>query len=188
MPCDNSTNSDEYSQVLGTLLELRNRISPDYTVYGEGGEFNVDLGRLQSMQTASFNRFYSTNDLSSVHSVGNQVKYTYVSNINSSIHYYIDIYNSATNVNNINIILLVCINIDFSAVRHSILSKLKVGKHNGFDGVSFDFILNGTELLCHQLYLSTLFSLMLSHCYAPDSFHMSTMIPIPKGSGSMGDI
>ena len=37
MPCDNSTNSDEYSQVLGTLLELRNRISPDYTVYGERG-------------------------------------------------------------------------------------------------------------------------------------------------------
>ena len=29
---------------------------------------------------------------------------------------------------------------------------------------------------------------MLSHCYAPVSFCMSTMIPIPKGSGSMGDI
>ena len=29
---------------------------------------------------------------------------------------------------------------------------------------------------------------MLSHCIAPSSFCMSTMIPIPKGSGSMGDI
>ena len=29
---------------------------------------------------------------------------------------------------------------------------------------------------------------MLSHCYAPVSFCMSTMIPIPKGSGSMGNI
>ena len=28
---------------------------------------------------------------------------------------------------------------------------------------------------------------MLSHCCAPTSFCMSTMIPIPKGSGSMGD-
>ena len=27
---------------------------------------------------------------------------------------------------------------------------------------------------------------MLSHCCAPTSFCMSTMIPIPKGSGSMG--
>ena len=65
---------------------------------GGGVDFKVDLGRLQSMQTASFNRFYSTNDLSSVHSVGNQVNYTYVSNINSSIHYYFDIYNSGSNL------------------------------------------------------------------------------------------
>ena len=36
-----------------------------------------------------------------------------------------------------------CINIDLSAVKHSI-SKLKAGKHNGFDGLSSDFILNGT--------------------------------------------
>ena len=29
---------------------------------------------------------------------------------------------------------------------------------------------------------------MLSHCIGPSSFCMPTMIPIPKGSGSMGDI
>ena len=166
---------------------------------GGGEDFNVDSGILQSMQIASFNRFYSTN----VRSVGNQVNYGYVSNINSSIHYYIiyyiDIFNSASFDEEEMQLLYdnvcerfkctaneVCINIDISAVRHSILSKLKVGKHNGFDALSSDFILNSTELLCQHL--STLFSLMLSHCYSPDSFHMSTMIPIPKGSGSMGDI
>ena len=78
-----------------------------------------------------------------------------------------------------------CINIDISVVKHSI-SKLKAGKHDGFDRLSSDFILNGTELLDHHL--STLFTLIWSHCYAPVSFCMSTMIYIPKGSGSMGDI
>ena len=29
---------------------------------------------------------------------------------------------------------------------------------------------------------------MLSHCYVPDSFCMSTMIHLPKGSGSIGDV
>ena len=50
----------------------------------------TSMSRLQSMYTASFNRFCSTNDLSSVHSVGNQVNYTYVSDINSSVHSTID--------------------------------------------------------------------------------------------------
>ena len=72
-----------------------------------------------------------------------------------------------------------CINIDISAVKHFI-STLKAGKHDGFDKLSSDFILNGTELLDHHS--STLFPLMLSHCYAPVSFCLSTMIPIPKGS------
>ena len=76
-------------------------------------------------------------------------------------------------------------NIDYSSVKHSI-SKLKGGKNDCFDGLSSDFILNGTELLCHHL--SNLFSLMLSHCCSPTSFCMTTMIPIPKGSGSMGDM
>ena len=62
---------------------------------------------------------------------------------------------------------------------------MKEHKNDGCDGLSSDFILNGTELLCHHL--SNLISLMLSHC-APTSFCMSTMIPIPKGSGSIGDI
>ena len=69
-----------------------------------------------------------------------------------------------------------CINIDISAVKYSI-SMLKAGKHDVFDRQSSDFILNCTELLDHQL--STLFTLMLSHFYAPVSFCMSTMIPIP---------
>ena len=45
-------------------------------------------------------------------------------------------------------------NIDNSSVKH-LISKLKGGKNDGFDGLSSDSILNGTELLCHHL--STLF-------------------------------
>ena len=78
-----------------------------------------------------------------------------------------------------------CINFEISAVKHSI-SKLKAGKHDGFDGLSSDFILNGTEFL--DDHVSFLFTIMLSHCYVLVSFYISTMIPIPKGSGSVGDI
>ena len=67
------------------------------------------------------------------------------------------------------------------------IKKLKIGKSDGYDGLTSDYIINGTPLLTH--YLSLLFSLMLSHCYTPTSFCVSTMIPIPKkGSGSMNDI
>ena len=67
------------------------------------------------------------------------------------------------------------------------INKLKRGKNDGYDGLTSDYIINGTPLLFH--YLSILFSLMLSHCYAPSSFCISTMVPIPKkSSGSMGEI
>ena len=73
--------------------------------------------------------------------------------------------------------------INHASVSHSI-PKLEGGTNNIFDRLTSDFILNGTDLLCQHL--STLFSPMLSHCIVPSSF--STMIPIPKGSGSMGNI
>ena len=64
--------------------------------------------------------------------------------------------------------------------------RLKIGKSDGYDGLTSNYIINGTPLLTH--YLSMLFSLILSHCYTPTSC-VSTMIPIPKkGSGSMNDI
>ena len=67
------------------------------------------------------------------------------------------------------------------------INKLKRGKNDGYDGLTSDYIINGTPLLFH--YLSILFFLMLSHCYAPSSFCISTMVPIPKkSSGSMGEI
>ena len=68
--------------------------------------------------------------------------------------------------------------INHASVSHSI-HKLKGEKKS-------DFILNGTDRICQHL--SKLFSLMLSHCIAPSSFCMSTMIPIPKESGLMGNI
>ena len=53
MPCDTPANADTFIQVLGTLQDLRIRFCPDYVVYG--GDFNVDLSRLKSTQTVSFN-------------------------------------------------------------------------------------------------------------------------------------
>ena len=32
------------------------------------------------------------------------------------------------------------------------------------------------------MYISALFNCMITHCYVPDSFCISTIIPIPKGS------
>ena len=43
-------------------------------------------------------------------------------------------------------------------VQNLIISKLKRGKNDGFDGLSSDLIFNGTELYCHHL--SNLFSLV----------------------------
>ena len=58
------------------------------------------------------------------------------------------------------------------------IKKLKIGKSDGYDGLISNYIVNSTPLLTH--YLSLLFSLMLSHCYTPTSFCVSTMIPIPN--------
>ena len=77
-------------------------------------------------------------------------------------------------------------NINTSNIKDAI-NKVKQGKNDGYDGLISDYIINGTPLLFH--YLSILFSLMLSHCYAPSSFCISTMVPIPKkSSGSMREI
>ena len=58
------------------------------------------------------------------------------------------------------------------------IRKLKSGKGDGYDGLTSDYLINGTPLLFY--YLSTLFSLMLSHYSTPKSFCMSTMVPIPN--------
>ena len=46
------------------------------------GIFNVDLSRLQSTQTSLFKQFCNDESLISVHTIGNQVEYTYCSDIN----------------------------------------------------------------------------------------------------------
>ena len=67
------------------------------------------------------------------------------------------------------------------------INKFKRGKNDGNDGLTSDYIFNGTLLLFH--YLSILLFLMFSHCYALSSFCISTMVPIAKkSSGSMGKI
>ena len=45
------------------------------------------------------------------------------------------------------------------------IKKLKIGKSDGYDSLTLDYIINGTPLLTH--YLSLLYYLMLSHCYTP---------------------
>ena len=71
-------------------------------------------------------------------------------------------------------------------VKREIVVSTRSSQDRYLHYLSLDFILNGTELLCHHL--SNLFSLMLSHCCAPTSFCMSTKIPILTGSSSMGGI
>ena len=67
------------------------------------------------------------------------------------------------------------------------MKKMKRGKGDGYDGLTSDYLIKGTETLFY--YISVLFSCMLTHCCIPDSFSMSTMVPIPKrGAGSMTDV
>ena len=58
--------------------------------------------------------------------------------------------------------------------------QMRPGKNDGFDGLSSDYILNAPMSLFEIL--SVLFTCMLHHSYSPDSFCLSTMVPIPKGS------
>ena len=62
----------------------------------------------------------------------------------------------------------------------SAIKKFKSGKSDGYDGLSSDYYCNGTPLL--SSYISALFNCMITHCYIPYSFCISTIIPIPKGS------
>ena len=62
----------------------------------------------------------------------------------------------------------------------SVIKKLKPGKSDGYDGLSSDYYCNGTPLLSR--YISALFNCVITHCYVPSSFCISTIIPIPKGS------
>ena len=67
------------------------------------------------------------------------------------------------------------------------MKKMKRGKGDGYDGLTSDYLINGIETLFY--YISVLVSCMLTHCCIPESFSMSTMVPIPKrGVGSMTDV
>ena len=60
------------------------------------------------------------------------------------------------------------------------VKQMRPGKNDGFDGLSADYILNAPISLFEIL--SVLFTCMLHHSYSPDSFCLSTMVPILKGS------
>ena len=65
----------------------------------------------------------------------------------------------------------VTINAIINAIKH-----LKPRKGDGFDGLSTDYVINGSPLLSE--YLSWLFTCMLSHCFIPTSFSVSTMVKV----------
>ena len=74
-----------------------------------------------------------------------------------------------------------CINhiVNVNNVENSI-KKLNPGKSDEFDGLTSDYLINASPLF--YVYLSHLFTNMLYYCFTPQSFCISTMIPIPKGS------
>ena len=49
MPCDSGCNCDSFNAVVGAFQSLRARYEPSYVICG--GDFNVDLSRVQSSQT-----------------------------------------------------------------------------------------------------------------------------------------
>ncbi len=60
----------------------------------------------------------------------------------------------------------------------SCMLLLKSGKNDGNSGYTSDHIICGTKLL--RSHLLKLFNLMINHCFAPDNFRLSTLVPIPK--------
>jgi exonuclease III len=58
--------------------------------------------------------------------------------------------------------------------------SLKYGKQDGYMGLYTDHILNGTDRL--TVYLSCLFSSMITHGFTPEAMLISTLVPIPKNS------
>ena len=66
------------------------------------------------------------------------------------------------------------------------LRKIKLGKSDGETGLSTDYLKNGSHKL--HVYISILFSVMLSHGYVPKAMRTSSIIPIPKnGRKSVND-
>ena len=58
------------------------------------------------------------------------------------------------------------------------LVKIKLGKSDGNIGLTTDYLKHGSHKLC--IYLSMLFSTMLSHGHTPKAMRLSTIMPIPK--------
>ena len=52
MPCDSGGNCDSFNAVVGAFQSLRARYEPSYIICG--GDFNVDLSRVQSSQRVMF--------------------------------------------------------------------------------------------------------------------------------------
>ena len=58
------------------------------------------------------------------------------------------------------------------------ISKMKAGQSEGYDGLTSDYLKNGSDLLYSCITL--LFNCILCHVYIPTSFCIAMLVPIPK--------
>ena len=58
------------------------------------------------------------------------------------------------------------------------VTYLKTGKSDGSEGLSGDHFIHGNRKL--YVLLSILFTIILRHCFSPNSMILGTMMPIPK--------
>ena len=58
------------------------------------------------------------------------------------------------------------------------ISKLKLGKSDSIEQLSSDNFNNGTHML--NVYISLLFTCMITHGIPPSGLLLSTIVPIPK--------
>ena len=69
---------------------------------------------------------------------------------------------------------------------HKVMSHVKNGKSDGYDGLTSDYFINATPLL--YKYISILFSMMIKYNYVPMNLCVSTMVSIPKNKmGNLSD-
>ena len=67
-----------------------------------------------------------------------------------------------------------------------VISKLKHGKSGSIEQLSSDNFKNGTHIL--NVYISLLFTCMLTHGMPPSGLLLSTIVPIPKNKrGNLSD-
>ena len=82
MPCDTYNNTYEFNSVLSVIQALQAKYNPVYMICG--GDFNTDLSRNGSGHTKSLVQFCLDCNLECIYSCSNNIKFTYMSDMNKS--------------------------------------------------------------------------------------------------------